>query len=122
VARHTPKIRFHRAYISVPAQVGDGTRFSDLYKYVVRFTFVQAAHPVMYLLVNTLAFLFFLYLLPVLRDYRRRRGLPYPPGPPSRPIIGNLLDIPMDCPWTAYANMSKNYGRENILVTHVRAN
>jgi hypothetical protein len=65
----------------------------------------------MYLLVNALAFFFSLYLLSLFRNYKRRRGLPYPPGPPSWPIIGNLLDIPKDTPWAAYANMSKNYGR-----------
>ncbi|KAN0107223.1 cytochrome P450 [Russula decolorans] len=52
----------------------------------------------------------FLYLLVVFRDHRRRRGLPYPPGPPSRPIIGNLLDFPKDMPWSAYAKMSKKHG------------
>lgn len=64
----------------------------------------------MYLLINVLAFFVFLYLLVVFRDSKRRGGLPYPPGPPSRPIIGNLLDIPTDAPWTAYADMSKKYG------------
>jgi hypothetical protein len=42
------------------------------------------------------AALFFLYLLVHFRDRRRRGGLPYPPGPVSWPIIGNLLDIPKD--------------------------
>jgi hypothetical protein len=53
----------------------------------------------------------FIYLLVVFRDHRRRRGLPYPPGPPRLPIIGNLLDVPKDAPWSAYADMSKKYGR-----------
>src|SRR6267154_4008934 len=51
-----------------------------------------------------------LYLLFVYRDNRRRGGLPYPPGPPPRPIIGNILDIPKDTPWTAYVDMSRKYG------------
>jgi hypothetical protein len=56
-----------------------------------------------------------LYLLAAFRDYRRRRGLPYPPGPPSRPIIGNLLDVPKakEAPWIKYTEMSKKYGRGN---------
>ena len=54
-----------------------------------------------------------LYLLVVFRDHRRRGGLPYPPGPPCLPIIGNLLDVPKDAPWSAYADMSKKYGRRN---------
>jgi hypothetical protein len=62
------------------------------------------------------AALFLLYLLVLFRDRRRRGGLPYPPGPPSWPIIGNLLDIPNDLAWRAYADMSKKYGKYNILV------
>jgi hypothetical protein len=68
----------------------------------------------MYLLINALAFFVSLYLLVVFHDRKRRGGLPYPPGPPSRPIIGNLLDIPTDAPWTAYADMSMKYGRRYI--------
>jgi hypothetical protein len=60
--------------------------------------------------VDCLAFSLFLYLFVTLRDHRRRRGLPYPPGPPARPIIGNLLDVPMKSPWTVYTGMSKKYG------------
>ena len=74
------------------------------------------------LLINVLDFLAiscFIYLLVVFRDHRRRRGLPYPPGPPSRPIIGNLLDFPKDMPWSAYAEMSKKYGMGVILGTLV---
>ncbi|KAH9987398.1 cytochrome P450 [Russula vinacea] len=59
---------------------------------------------------DCLALFLFLYLLIVFRDHRRRGGLPYPPGPPLRPIIGNLLDTPRDAPWIAYADMSKKYG------------
>ena len=65
---------------------------------------------------DCLAALFFLYLLVLFRDRRRRGGLPYPPGPPSWPIIGNLLDIPKDLAWRAYTDMSKKYGKCNILV------
>ncbi|KAI0253723.1 cytochrome P450 [Lactifluus subvellereus] len=61
-------------------------------------------------LIDFLATSIFLYLLLAFRDYRRRRGLPYPPGPPSRPIIGNLFDVPKESPWTKYADISNNYG------------
>jgi hypothetical protein len=67
-----------------------------------------------FLLINDIPFLaisFLLFLLVVFRDYRRRGGLPYPPGPPSWPIIGNILSIPKELPWIAYADMSKIYGR-----------
>ncbi|KAI0253713.1 cytochrome P450 [Lactifluus subvellereus] len=50
------------------------------------------------------------YLLLALRDHRRRRGIPYLPGPRSWPIIGNLLDAPKQLPWVSYANMSKKHG------------
>ncbi|KAH8994594.1 cytochrome P450 [Lactarius akahatsu] len=52
----------------------------------------------------------FLLLLITFRDYKRRRGLPYPPGPKPWPIIGNLLDSPKQLPWIAYTEMSKKYG------------
>jgi hypothetical protein len=67
-----------------------------------------------FLLINAVYFLaisFLLYLLVFFRDYRRRGGLPYPPGPRSWPIIGNILSIPKDAPWIAYADMSKIYGK-----------
>ena len=59
---------------------------------------------------HLLAISFLLYLLVVFRDYRRRGGLPYPPGPRSWPIIGNILSVPKEAPWIAYADMSKIYG------------
>ena len=70
------------------------------------------------LLINVFGCFFiscFLYLLTVFSDHRRRRGLPYPPGPPSRPIIGNFLDFPKDTPWSVYAEMSKKHGMCVIL-------
>ena len=67
--------------------------------------------------IDTLAISLFLYLLVKLRDRRRQKGLPYPPGPLSWPIIGNFFDIPKDKPWIAYTDMSKKYGRYNIFGT-----
>jgi hypothetical protein len=63
--------------------------------------------------IDLLAAAMFFYILITLRDRRRRRGLPYPPGPPSLPIIGNLLDVPNETPWTKYADISKKYGAVN---------
>ena len=60
--------------------------------------------------VDCIAFALFLYLFIAFRDHRRRRGHPYPPGPPSHPILGNLLDVPKRAPWVTYADMSKKYG------------
>jgi len=67
--------------------------------------------------VDTLAISLFLYLLVKFRDHRRRKGLSYPPGPPSWLIIGNFFDMPKNKPWIGYTNMSKKYGRCNILGT-----
>ena len=66
-------------------------------------------------ILDCLVFFLFIYLCVIFRDHRKRRGTPYPPGPPSRPIIGNLLDIPKDARWIAYTDMSKKYGACNIL-------
>ncbi|KAH9028593.1 cytochrome P450 [Lactarius pseudohatsudake] len=60
--------------------------------------------------IDCLALSTFLYILFAFRDHRRRRGFPYPPGPPLLPVIGNFLDVPKLSPWLAYANMSKKYG------------
>jgi hypothetical protein len=61
-----------------------------------------------------LALSVFLYTLFAFRDHRRRRGFPYPPGPPSWPVVGNLLNVPTLSPWLAYVNMSKKYGETDI--------
>jgi hypothetical protein len=66
---------------------------------------------------DCLAISCFPYILVIFRDHRRRRGLPYPPGPPSRPVIENLLDFPKDMPWSAYAEMSRKYGMRILLGT-----
>ena len=73
--------------------------------------------------IDCLAISLSLYLLSVFRDHRRRRGFPYPPGPPSRPIIGNLLDVlkAKEASWITYAEMSRKYGRRIIFVTQVRS-
>jgi hypothetical protein len=45
-----------------------------------------------------------------IRDYQRRRGLPYPPGPRPLPLVGNLLDIPKEFSWLSYTQLSKKHG------------
>jgi hypothetical protein len=67
--------------------------------------------------VDTLAISLFLYLIVKFYDSRRRKGLSYPPRPPSWPVIGNFFDIPKDKPWIAYTDISKKYGRRYILGT-----
>jgi hypothetical protein len=51
----------------------------------------------------------FLVLLSI-RDNRRRRGLPYPPGPRPLPLVGNLLDVPNKFSWLTYTELSRKYG------------
>jgi hypothetical protein len=52
-----------------------------------------------------------------IRDYQRRRGLPYPPGPRPLPLIGNLFDIPKEFSWLSYTQLSKKHGMVYFAVT-----
>jgi hypothetical protein len=45
-----------------------------------------------------------------IRNYQKRRELPYPPGPRPLPLIGNLLDIPKEFSWLSYTQLSKEHG------------
>ena len=47
----------------------------------------------------------------IIRDFRRRRGLPYPPGPRPLPLMGNLFDIPKKFSWYSYLRFSKKHGK-----------
>jgi len=51
-----------------------------------------------------------------IRDYQKRQGLPYPPGPRPLPLIGNLIDIPREFSWLTYTQLSKKYGMIYIAV------
>src|SRR6267142_3045711 len=61
-------------------------------------------------IVHVFAFLLLLAAIQAVRDHRRRKGLPYPPGPRRLPIIGNLLDIPKHFSWLAYTRFSETHG------------
>ncbi|KAI0061749.1 cytochrome P450 [Artomyces pyxidatus] len=61
------------------------------------------------------SFLSCLLAILALDDRRRRKGLPYPPGPKGLPVIGNILDVPKDAPWVTYARWAKIYGWDWLL-------
>ena len=39
----------------------------------------------------------------------KQKKLPFPPGPKRLPVIGNLLDMPIDAQWTTYKRWGKLY-------------
>ena len=59
---------------------------------------------------DVFAVLLFLATIRAIRDYRRRGGLPHPPGPRPLPIIGNLLDVPKRSSWLTYTKFVKTHG------------
>ncbi|KAF7346407.1 O-methylsterigmatocystin oxidoreductase [Mycena sanguinolenta] len=44
----------------------------------------------------------------------QRRHLPFPPGPPPYPLIGNVRDFPKKLPWVTYANWGIQYGSDLV--------
>jgi hypothetical protein len=61
-------------------------------------------------LASTLVLVLSLAAFLAIRNYQKRRGLPYPPGPRPLPLIGNLLDIPKEFSWLSYTQFSKKHG------------
>ena len=45
-----------------------------------------------------------------IRDYQRRQGLPYPPGPRPLPLIGNIFDIPKEFSFLSFIQLAKKHG------------
>ncbi|KAI9457534.1 cytochrome P450 [Russula earlei] len=62
------------------------------------------------LLFNLLVIVSSLAAFFAIRDYQRRGGIPYPPGPPPLPLIGNLFDIPKEFAWLQFSALAKKYG------------
>ena len=67
------------------------------------------------LALDLLVFVSFFAVILAVRGHQRRRGRPYPPGPPPRPIIGNLLDIPKGFSWLSYMQLSKKFGANHVV-------
>ena len=40
----------------------------------------------------------------------RNQGLPFPPGPKPKPLLGNITDLTLSNPWVLYMNWGKQYG------------
>jgi hypothetical protein len=66
-------------------------------------------------IINLFALISLFVLLLSIRDYRRRRGLLFPPGPRPLPLIGNLLDVPNKFSWLTYTELSRKYGAIPLL-------
>jgi hypothetical protein len=46
-----------------------------------------------------------------IRDYQKRMGVPYPPGPRPLPLVGNLFNVPKEFSWLTFTRLSKKYGK-----------
>ena len=53
---------------------------------------------------------------------RRRRRLPYPPGPKSLPVVGNLFSMPSQQGWVTYRKWSEQFGMRSRRFHLVPAN
>lgn len=52
-----------------------------------------------------------LFALSLYKRYAKQTGLPLPPGPPKRPVLGNLLDFPSSAEWETFQSWSKEYSK-----------
>ena len=75
---------------------------------------------------QTLTTLFFGYMLfrhwQLKKGRSNPKGLPLPPGPKGYPLIGNLLDLPLDRAWLVYDEWSKIYGEPFVIKRIILSN
>ncbi|KAF8628133.1 hypothetical protein AX15_004069 [Amanita polypyramis BW_CC] len=54
---------------------------------------------------------------------QKKQEIPYPPGPPPKPMIGNVLDMSLEKPWVKYFDLSKRYNSDiihlSVMNTHI---
>lgn len=60
-------------------------------------------------LVSSVLLALALPLIQIYRHLRTLKSLPYPPGPPGRLVIGNVLDIPNTQRYRVFASWAKQY-------------
>jgi hypothetical protein len=61
------------------------------------------------------------FSLYVLLRRKRRHPYPYPPGPKSLPLIGNLRDVPFKYQWVTYETWGRETGECIIILTVLEA-
>ncbi|KAI6083515.1 putative cytochrome P450 oxidoreductase [Hypoxylon rubiginosum] len=69
--------------------------------------FPEVSRPHMLLAIAAILILPLLY-----HRFRRRGGLPLPPGPPAEPILGHLRVVPTEHPEFAYTRWGKEYNTD----------
>ena len=74
-------------------------------------TTLLATYPYLYQILATLFFSCMLLFVGLYLKRRNPNGLPLPPGPKGYPIIGNLLDLPINHQWLVYDEWKKTYGK-----------
>jgi hypothetical protein len=52
----------------------------------------------------------FVYLVDRRRWEKRTGGCPLPPGPSAKPLIGNILNVPLKGAWTVFTQYKQQYG------------
>ncbi|KAI1792474.1 cytochrome P450 [Ganoderma leucocontextum] len=57
-----------------------------------------------------LVLLYVLYVRSIVKWRARSRGRPFPPGPPSLPLVGNMFNIPSDRAWVDFQELAAQYG------------
>lgn len=55
-----------------------------------------------------------LLVLFILHNHYRRKTLQLPPGPKGLPLIGNVLDMPVERAWETFTKWGEKYGVSNM--------